>query len=264
MVDSNGNTALMAAARSSMMESRMERSPSRMGLHSIDGELLQSILTSRDSLRCRDLGRLARVCRLFTAVHVDAAAEGIVAHRLPAAQARSPRRPGQRWLRTLGELEALENRMRGWTGSCVVGQDVWEHRMCTFDVWVKEAETIPALMEMLEIDAYPGEWAHLHGMRPHLEEIIGYTILESEWTHKRFKFTIAALAATGDNTSGFVFLVKFINASMSQKERALLAPWIDTLDRQFNRCDSKVRELVHNPSHYMQRCGPGHPTTAAG
>ena len=72
------------------------------------------------------------------------------------------------------------------------------------------------------------------------------------------------MEAKGDNTSGFVFLVKFMNVSLSQKERPLLAPWIDTLDRQFNRCDSKVRELVHNPSHYMQRCGPDHPTTAAG
>ena len=109
-----------------------------------------------------------------TAVHVDAAAEGIVAHRLPAAQARSPRRPGQRWLRTLGELEALENRMRGWTGACVVGQDVWEHRMCTFDVWVKEAETIPALMELLPmLSPMP---------RPHLELLVRYTVLQSEWS----------------------------------------------------------------------------------
>ena len=217
-----------------------------MGLHSIDGELLQSILASRDSLRCHDLGRLARVCRLFTAVHVDAAAEGIVAHRLPAAQARSPRRPGQRWLQTLGELEALEDRMHGWTGSCVVGQDVWEHRMCTFDVWVKEAKTIPALMEMLDnvVDAGPGKWAHLHGMRSHLEEMVSYTVIESEWTYKRFKEAITALEARGDDTSGFVFLVKFINESMSQKERTLLAPWIDTLDRQVERCGSKVREVV--------------------
>ena len=63
---------------------------SEMGLHCIPAELLHSILASRDSLRCRDLGRLACTCRLFTTAHamdhVDAAAEAIVAHRSPAAQ----------------------------------------------------------------------------------------------------------------------------------------------------------------------------------
>jgi hypothetical protein len=136
---------------------------SEMGLHCIPAELLHSILASRDSLRCRDLGRLACTCRLFTAAHamdhVDAAAEAIVAYWSPAAQARLQRkhrpagsqyRPGQMcWLQTLAKLETLEGRMRGWTGSCVAGQNEWEHRMCAFDAWVKEAETFPVLTETL-------------------------------------------------------------------------------------------------------------------
>ena len=114
-----------------------------MGLSSIPAELLHSILASRDSLCCRDLGRLACTCRLFTTAHVftaapvrssapttahgrqrhamdhvGAAAEAIVAHRPPAAQRRligqhrpagSQHRPGQIcWLQALGTLERRE------------------------------------------------------------------------------------------------------------------------------------------------------------
>ena len=69
---------------------------SEMGLHCIPAELLHRILASRDSLRCRDLGRLACTCRLFTTAHatdhVDTAAETIVACWSPIAQARLQRK----------------------------------------------------------------------------------------------------------------------------------------------------------------------------
>jgi hypothetical protein len=165
---------------------------SEMGLHSIPAELLHSILASRDSLRCRDLGRLACTCRLFTTTHamdhIDAAAEAIVAHWSPAAQARLQRkhrpartqyRPGQIcWLHALGKLETLEGRMRGWTGACVGGQDVWEHRMCAFDAWVNEAETIPALTETLKDVA--GVCPYVRSDRTHMELMVGYTVLQAE------------------------------------------------------------------------------------
>ena len=64
------DTALMAAPRSSRIE-----------LHSVPTELLHSILASRDSLCCRDLGRLACTCRLFTTVRVFTAAHATLRHR---------------------------------------------------------------------------------------------------------------------------------------------------------------------------------------
>jgi hypothetical protein len=228
-----------------------------IGLHSIAAELLHSILASRDSLRCRDLGRLACACRLFTTAHIDAAAEAIVAHRSPAAQARirhrrrpagSQRRPGQRGLRALGTLEKLEDRMRGWTGSCVVGHDVRERRMCVFDAWVKQAETIPALTEMLgNIAGASG----VTGVRSNFELIVGHTVLASERALKSFEelITRAASEGTGDDTSAFEFLVKFYHASIIQKEQTLLAPWLEKLNGYGSEVHitSRTHKTQHKP-----------------
>ena len=233
-----------------------------MGLHSFPAELLHNILASRDSLHCRDLGRLACTCRLFTTAHamnhVDAAAEAIVAYWSPAAQARLPRkhrpagrhyRPGQIcWLQALGKLETLEGRMRGWTGSCVAGQDVWEHRMCVFDVWVKEAETIPALTETLndvvDVDVDVA-WTYVRTnvrVRSHrtnielMEVMVGYTILQAESAIEDCKKQLEDIAIFpfedvwdrmfhgGHHASALKFLVRFLWAFLCQKEHSLLLP----------------------------------------
>ena len=228
-------------------------------LHSVPAELLHSILASRDSLRCRDLGRLACTCRLFTTArvftaahahssppttahcrhvrhvmdHINAAAAAIVVHRSPAAQARllrqhrpagSQRQPGQIcWLQALSELERLEDCMRGWTGSCVVGQDVWDHRMCAFDAWVKEAETIPTLTNLLN-DVFGAR-----EIRMHMEIMVGYTVIGSELNLKTLQDFIIELEL-GDYASAYAFLVKFYIAFLGRKEHTLLAPWIAKLD----------------------------------
>jgi hypothetical protein len=231
---------------------------SEMGLHSIPAELLHSILASRDSLRCRDLGRLASTCRLFTTAHaidhIDAAAEAVVAHWSPAAQARLQRhyrpagsqyRPGQIcWLQTLGKLETLEGRMRGWTGSCVAGPDVWEHRMCAFDAWVKEAETVPALTETLnDVVDVDVAWTYIRtNVRVRslqtnielMEVMVGYTVLEAESALKDFEeeledFQLGELGADY-SAAAFGFLVRFLRASLCRKEHSMLLPWIEKLD----------------------------------
>jgi hypothetical protein len=53
------------------------------GLDPIPAELLHSIIASRDSLHCHDLGRLACTCRLFTTTHVPPPPTPALHHRPP-------------------------------------------------------------------------------------------------------------------------------------------------------------------------------------
>ena len=208
-----------------------------VGLDSIPAELLHSILASRDSLRCRDLGRLASTCRLFTTAHaidhIDAAAEAVVAHWSPAAQARLQRqhrpagsqyRPGQIcWLQTLGKLETL------------VKQFV-KHTLVR-GLRVKEAETFPALTEALNDVAWNGGMSgvcpYVRIDRTHTEAMVGYTVLQTESVITDFKEEVAQFEMVdhgGRHASAFGFLVRFLRASLCQKEHSLLVPWIEKLD----------------------------------
>jgi hypothetical protein len=269
-----------------------------VGLDSIPAELLHSILASRDSLRCRDLGRLACTCQLFRlftttpvftapyarssspttahvnaaalsgserllkhraqaielrqlwpcTAHVNAAAQAIVAHRWSLTRlvelglglqywpTSSQHRLGQGWLQALGKLEQLEDRMRGWTGACVVGQDVWDHRMCVFDGWVKEAEAIPALTNLLN-DVFGAR-----EIRSHMEIMVGSTVIVCESAIKTFEMSVH-LDDLGDRASAYGFVVRFYRATLSWKEHTLLAPWIEKLNDYGSE--------VHNSTSYQ-------------
>ena len=122
----------------------------------------------------------------------------------------------------------------------MAGQHVWEHRMCAFDAWVKEAETVPALTETLN------DVVDIDGVRPYvrshrtntelMEVMVGYTVLEAEKEIQDFdeeleEFQLGELGELGaDYTVAFGFLVRFLRASISRKEHTLLAPWIEKLD----------------------------------
>jgi hypothetical protein len=256
------DTALMAAPRCSGIE-----------LHSVPAELLHSILASRESLRCRDLGRLASTCRLFNTAHVftatharssrvttahdivSAAAEAIVNHRSPAVLARLMagrllRKRGECWLRALAQLEILEGHMRGWTGCCVVGQDVWEHRMCTFDAWVKEAKTIPHCSAVTKIF---NDVAGVREIRSDMELMVGYTVLETEYVLNNFEEDLI-LPASSDYASAFEFIVRFLQASLTQKEHTLLLPWVEKLD-SFGHQVHRLPQAITHSGHCARPAG---------
>jgi hypothetical protein len=119
--------------------------------------------------------------------------------------------------------------------------------MCAFDVWVKEAETVLALTETLndvvDVDVvWPYVPTHVR-VRPHrtnielMEVMVGYTLVHAESAINRIsrrKLLISSsrgwATATPPPNRIFEFLVRFLRASLCQKEHALLLPWAEKLD----------------------------------
>ena len=116
--------------------------------------------------------------------------------------------------------------------------------MCAFDAWVKEAETIPALTNLLN-DVFGAR-----EIRSHMEIMVGYTVIGSELNLKTLQDFIIELEL-GDYASAYAFLVKFYIASLGRKEHTLLAPWIKKLDGY----GSKVHNSTSLPNAKRRAAG---------
>ena len=68
------------------------------------------------------------------------------------------------------------------------------------------------------------------GIEENLVAIVGYTVPEAEQGLQGFGAAITAAEADESDTSAFEFLIRFINASVSRKAAAMLAPWVAKLD----------------------------------
>jgi hypothetical protein len=127
--------------------------------------------------------------------------------------------------------------------------------MCAFDAWVKEAETVPALTETLNDVAWNGGMSGVGHTPIFMEAMVGYTVLQTESVITDFKEEVAQFEMVdhgGRHASAFGFLVRFLRASLCQKEHSLLVPWIEKLDGygcEVHKLFTQVLYKPHNPQH---------------
>ena len=106
--------------------------------------------------------------------------------------------------------------------------------MCVFDGWVKEAEAIPALTNLLN-DVFGAR-----EIRSHMEIMVGSTVIVCESALKTFEYFFRGHFTS---YSAYDFVVRFYRAILSRKEHTLLAPWIEKLDSYGSE--------VHNSTSYQ-------------